>query len=105
MHGAGRKGKLPPVVERASIGCAGHGGDGSGIARRREGFWFKGQTQRSEIRSQKSEKKHRTVKAERRTAQSETTRRRDNETTRRTKVRTSTPQRVRELFSRTRLPG
>src|SRR6476660_3993515 len=46
MHGTGHKGKLPPVVERASSGCAGHGGDGSGIARRREGFWF----QRSESR-------------------------------------------------------
>jgi hypothetical protein len=42
-HGAGHKGKLPPVVERASSGCAGHVGDGSGIARGREGFWFEGQ--------------------------------------------------------------
>src|ERR1700745_3758750 len=41
MHGAGHKGRLPPVVERASSGCAGHGGDGSGIARRREGYWFR----------------------------------------------------------------
>ena len=56
MHGAGHKGKLPPVVERASSGCAGHGGDGSGIARRREGFWFR--VQRSEVRGQRSAKKH-----------------------------------------------
>ena len=43
MHGTGHNGRLPPVVERASSGCAGHGGDGKGIARRREGFWFKDQ--------------------------------------------------------------
>ena len=43
MHGTGHNGRLPPVVERASSGCAGHGGDGSGIARRREGFWFRDQ--------------------------------------------------------------
>ena len=48
MHGAGHKGKLPPVVERASSGCAGHGGDGSGIARRREGFWFRDQQSREQ---------------------------------------------------------
>jgi len=41
------------VVERASSGCAGYGGDDSGIARRREGFWFKGQ--RSLVKEQKSE--------------------------------------------------
>jgi len=29
MHRTGHKGKLPPVVERASSGGAGHGGDGS----------------------------------------------------------------------------
>jgi hypothetical protein len=28
MHGTEHKDKLPPVVERASSGCAGHGGDG-----------------------------------------------------------------------------
>jgi hypothetical protein len=28
MHGTGHNGRLPPVVERASSGCAGHGGDG-----------------------------------------------------------------------------
>src|SRR4029077_7661948 len=48
MHRAGRKGRLPPVVERALSWYAGHGGDGSGIARWREGFWFQGQ--RSEVR-------------------------------------------------------
>jgi hypothetical protein len=47
MDGAGRKGKLPPVVERALSWYAGHGGDGSGIARRREGFWFR--DQKSEV--------------------------------------------------------
>jgi len=26
MHGTGHNGRLPPVVERASSGCAGHGG-------------------------------------------------------------------------------
>jgi len=29
MHGTGHNGRLPPVVERASSGGAGHGGDGS----------------------------------------------------------------------------
>ena len=48
MRGTGRKGRLPPVVERASSGGAGHGGDGSGIARRREGFWFRGQRRNTE---------------------------------------------------------
>jgi len=67
MHGTGHKGRLPPVVERALSWYAGHGGDGSGIAKRREGFWFR--EQRSEIRSQKSEKKHRTVKAQSRKTQ------------------------------------
>jgi len=56
MHGTGHKGRLPPVVERASSGCAGHGGDGSGIARRREGFWFK--DQRSEFRVQRRNVEH-----------------------------------------------
>jgi hypothetical protein len=46
------KGRLPPVVERALSWYAGHGGDGSGIARRREGFWFR--VQRSEDRGQRS---------------------------------------------------
>jgi len=58
MYGTGHRDRLPPVVERALSWYAGHGGDGSGIARRREGFWFRDQRQRSEIRSQKSEKKH-----------------------------------------------
>jgi hypothetical protein len=45
-------GRLPPVVERALSLYACHGRDGSGIARRREGFWFR--VQRSEGRGQKS---------------------------------------------------
>jgi len=53
MHGTGHKGRLPPVVERALSWYAGHGGDGSGIARRREGFWFR--LQRSEDRGQRIE--------------------------------------------------
>jgi hypothetical protein len=52
MDGAGHKGTLPPVVERALSWYAGHGGDGSGIARRREGFWFR--DQKSEIREETS---------------------------------------------------
>jgi len=51
MHGAGHNDKLPPVVERALSWYAGHGGAGSGIARRREGFWFR--DQRSEVRNQR----------------------------------------------------
>ena len=52
MHGTGHKGRLPPVVERALSWYAGHGGDGSGIARRMEGFWFR--DQKSEIREETS---------------------------------------------------
>jgi len=37
------KGRLPPVVERTLSWYAGHGEDGSGIARRREGCWLRGQ--------------------------------------------------------------
>ena len=46
-------GRLPPVVERALSLYACHGRDGSGIARRREGFWFR--VQRSEDRGQSAE--------------------------------------------------
>jgi len=46
------KGRLPPVVERALSLYACHGRDGSGIARRREGFWFR--VQRSEGRGQRA---------------------------------------------------
>jgi hypothetical protein len=53
MRGTGHKGRLPPVVERALSLYACHGRDGSGIARRREGFWFR--VQRSEDRGQRIE--------------------------------------------------
>jgi hypothetical protein len=49
----GTQGRLPPVVERALSWYAGHGGDGSGIARRREGFGSEGRGQRSEVRNQR----------------------------------------------------
>ena len=63
----GTQGQAAARGQRALSWYAGHGGDGSGIAKRREGFWFR--EQRAEIRSQKSEKKHRTVKAQSRKTQ------------------------------------
>jgi hypothetical protein len=53
-------GRLPPVVERALGWYAGHGGDGSGIASRRKGFWFRdqrseGEGRRTEDRGQRTE--------------------------------------------------
>ena len=62
MYGTGHRDRLPPVVERALSWYAGHGGDGSGIARRREGFWFR--DQRAEVRDQKSEIREETSNGE-----------------------------------------
>jgi hypothetical protein len=58
----GTQGQAAARGQRALSWYAGHGGDGSGIAKRREGFWFR--EQRAESRDQKSEIREETSNGE-----------------------------------------